>query len=176
MQQAFRELDQRSNQVANYLRSRGIQTEMLVGIYLERSLELIAGLLGILKAGAAYMPMDPIYPAQRLAYMIADAEMEFILTEHALGNELGAHNAAVICIDSDWAKIEEQARIPMDLEVESENLAYVIYTSGSTGNPKGVQIPHQALTNFLCTMQREPGINPNDFWLVLQQFRLILRP
>ncbi|MBV7338365.1 amino acid adenylation domain-containing protein [Chloroflexi bacterium TSY] len=158
----YGELNHRSNQVANYLRSCGVQREMLVGICLERSLDLVVGLLGILKTGAAYVPMDPIYPAQRLAYMIADAQMEFILTEQSLANELGEHNAVIICIDSDWAKIEEQADTFVQVEAEPENLAYVIYTSGSTGNPKGVQIPHRALTNFLCSMQREPGIKPDD--------------
>ncbi len=159
---SYRELDQRSNQLARHLKKQGVGAEILVGIVVERSIEMVVGLLGVLKAGGAYVPLDPTYPRERLAFMIADAELPVLLTQERLVAELPEHRARLVRIDADWATIAEESGASLDGGAGPESLAYVIYTSGSTGKPKGVQIPHRAVVNFLSSMQREPGITASD--------------
>ncbi|PMB39472.1 non-ribosomal peptide synthetase [Fischerella thermalis CCMEE 5319] len=146
-QLTYRELNQRANQLAHYLRTQGVKPEVLVGIYLERSCELVVGILGILKPGGAYLPLDPIYPQERLAYMLEDAQVSIILTQEKLVDNLPIHNAQIICIDSDWRQIASETIENPVSEVSADNLAYVIYTSGSTGKSKGVMIEHHSLVN-----------------------------
>ena len=158
----YAELDARSNQLAHLLRKRGVGPEVLVGVCVERSIELIVALLGILKAGGAYVPLDPAYPSGRIKYVLDDAGVKLLLTQASLLSSLPAASADVLCLDPDWQTFRREDTGPIATNVSPENLAYVIYTSGSTGRPKGVQLEHRSLVNFLCSMQREPGMNGND--------------
>lgn len=168
----YAELDERANYLALYLREQGVAHGELVGLLLERSLDMLVGLLGIFKAGAAYLPLDPNYPGERLAYMFEDAEIQTLLTEKALMDNLPEGAPRAIQIDEDWPEIKAAAeaaihqRVPLK-HVDAEGLAYVIYTSGSTGKPKGVMIQHRALTNFLVTMAEKPGCHSNDHVIAL---------
>jgi amino acid adenylation domain-containing protein len=160
-QLTYRELNRRANQLAHYLKKRAVGPEARVGIYMERSVEMVVGLLGILKAGGAYLPLDPAYPKERLAFMLEDADAKVLLTQHRFVEGLPSNKAQVVCLDTDWRLI---AREPEEHPVRAaapDNLVYVIYTSGSTGQPKGVQIAHKSLVNYihvLCdTFRLEPG-------------------
>ena len=144
-QLTYEELNRRANQLANHLRLLGVGPEVPVGICLKHSLEMVIGLLGILKAGGVYVPLDPAYPKERIAFMLEDADVPVILTQEALLAGLPEHNAKVVCLDSDWETIaQESAENPICLTVP-ENLAYIIYTSGSTGQPKGVLVSHASI-------------------------------
>jgi amino acid adenylation domain-containing protein len=147
-QLTYRELNERANQLAHYLRSQGVRADTLVGLCVERSLELVVGLLGILKANGAFLPLDPAYPQSRLAFMLADSQAPLLLTQARLLERLPAHTARLICLDTDWQTI---ATLPQHTPAHvpsADNLAYVIYTSGSTGTPKGALIPHRGLCNL----------------------------
>ena len=160
-QLTYQQLNARSNQLAHYLRKRGVGPEVLVGICVERSLEMLIGLLGILKAGGAYVPLDPGYPLQRVAFMLEDSQARMVLTQERLHASLPPAVDAV-CLDTDWERISKESdRDPVPWP-GPDNLAYVIFTSGSTGHPKGVQIPHRALTNFLTSMRQELGMTGKD--------------
>ena len=143
-QLTYHQLNQRANQLANYLQNLGVRPEVLVGICVERSVEMVVGLLGILKAGGAYVPLDPNYPEERLSYMLEDSGVEVLLTQQSLLESLPSHTAQVVCLDSEWPAIEQHSGDNLDVGVTSDNLADVIYTSGSTGQPKGVAIEHHS--------------------------------
>ncbi|MFN6560836.1 MAG: amino acid adenylation domain-containing protein [Nostoc sp. ChiSLP01] len=161
-QLSYVELNQRANQLAHHLLSLGVEPEVLVGICVERSVEMVVGLLGILKAGGAYVPLDPNYPQERLSYMLADSGVEVLLTQRSLLESLPSHTARVVCLDSDWGAIEQHQNDNLDVGVCSDNLAYTIYTSGSTGLPKGVQICHYSVVNFLNSMSYFPRLTQED--------------
>ncbi|NEP57131.1 MAG: amino acid adenylation domain-containing protein [Symploca sp. SIO2G7] len=161
-QLTYRELNARANQLAHYLQKLCVKPEVLVGICVERSLEMVVGLLGILKAGGAYVPLDPSYPQERLSYMLADSGMEVLLTQQSLLESLPQNQAQAVYLDSDWGAIEQYSQENLDVGVGSDNLAYVIYTSGSTGQPKGVQICHHSVVNFLNSMSHSPGLAQED--------------
>ncbi|MDZ7963727.1 MAG: amino acid adenylation domain-containing protein [Nostoc sp. DedSLP03] len=152
-QLTYRELNNRANQLAHYLKTLGVQTETLVGICVERSLEMVVGILAVLKAGGAYVPLDPNYPSERLVYMLQDAGIVVLLTQHKLQKNLTDCQVNIICLDTDWEKIASVANENPKTQVKPENLAYVIYTSGSTGLPKGVAIEHRQLFNYLNSIQ-----------------------
>lgn len=160
---SYRELNRRANQLAHFLRKQGVGPETLVGLCGDRSLEMVVGLLGVLKAGGAYTPLDPTYPADRLAYMLRDARLSALLTQQTLSESLPPEASMPrVCLDTDWPLIaNEQTGNPAPLAAD-ENLAYVIYTSGSTGAPKGVQLPHRSLVNLLYDMQRRLEFNNED--------------
>jgi amino acid adenylation domain-containing protein len=158
----YGELEGRANQLANHLIELGARPDGLVAICLERSLEMVVGLLGILKAGAAYVPLDPAYPPDRIAFMLENAEVPLLLTQARLREGLPSTASGTILIDSDWPEIAKQSKERPALTLNSENRAYVIYTSGSTGKPKGVEIPHRAVVNFLTTMAERPGLTASD--------------
>jgi surfactin family lipopeptide synthetase A len=158
----YAELDRRANQLAKHLVSLGAKPDSLVGICLERSLEMVVGLLGILKAGAAYVPLDPAYPRDRIAFMLENSEAPLLLTQSQLTENLPSTASKVVLIDNDWKQISKQSDESPALSLSPESRAYVIYTSGSTGKPKGVEIPHRAVVNFLTTMAERPGMNTND--------------
>ncbi|BAZ54101.1 amino acid adenylation domain protein [Nostoc sp. NIES-4103] len=161
----YQELNQRANQLAQYLQKLGVKPEVLVGICVERSLEMVVGLLGILKAGGVYVPLDPTYPQERLARVLADSQLSVLLTQKPLVENLPPHHTQVVCLDVEWENISQQSdRTPIN-KVTAENLAYVIYTSGSTGKPKGVQISHGAVVNFLMAMRQMPGLTEQDILL-----------
>ena len=167
-QLTYRELNTKANQLAHYLQELGVGPGALVGICVERSLEMIIGLLSILKAGGAYVPLDPAYPKERLAFMLQDAQVAVLITQQQLRSELPSeHGARLLCIDTEWAQVAEQSDINPDDTATPEDLAYVIYTSGSTGKPKGAQIAHGAVVNFLSSMQAEPGLTAADTLLAV---------
>ena len=158
----YLELERRSNQLAHHLRRQGIEREHRVGICLNRSIELVVAVLGALKAGAAYVPLDPDYPPDRLSYMMRDADLSMIVTQDALVDSLPPVETPIINLDRDSHAINGEPSSAHNSKAFADQLAYVIYTSGSTGHPKGVQIPHAALTNFLLSMHAEPGITNDD--------------
>jgi len=158
-QLTYQQLNNRSNQLAHYLQKLGVGSEVLVGICLERSVEMVVGLLGILKAGAAYVPLDPTYPQERLNFMIEDAQVSILITYSAApiikvdwGERTKCsdrqHQLSVICLDKDMDAIAQESHENPISSVTPDNLAYVIYTSGSTGKPKGVLIEHRGLCNL----------------------------
>jgi hypothetical protein len=162
VQLTYGELDCRANQLARYLVGYGVGPGVLVGVCLERSVEMVVGLLGILKAGGAYVPLDPEYPKERLGFMLEDARVEVLLTQRGLLNRLPEYNGRVVCLDRDWKAIGVcNVERPVS-RAKPEDLAYVIYTSGSMGRPKGVQVPHRAVVNFLTSMSRTPGLGEGD--------------
>jgi amino acid adenylation domain-containing protein len=146
----YQQLNYQANKVAHYLQSLGVGTEVLVGISVERSLEMIVGLLGILKAGAAYLPLDPTYPKERISFMLADSQVQVLLTQQKFVQGFAESGAKTVCLDQDWELIDRQNQENPTSNVTSENLAYVIYTSGSTGTPKGVPVPHRAVNRLVC--------------------------
>ncbi len=149
----YAELNRRANQLAHYLRSAGVQPGNLVGICLEHSFAELVGLLGVLKAGAGYVALDPEHPSQRLSYALADAKVAAVLTEEKFADSLSGSAQRVICFDRDWSAISQQRDLDDELDgqvaVNPDSLAYVIYTSGSTGEPKGVGISHRSLVNYI---------------------------
>jgi amino acid adenylation domain-containing protein/non-ribosomal peptide synthase protein (TIGR01720 family) len=164
----YQELEQKANQLAHYLRKRGVGPEVLVALCSERSLEMLVGLIGILKAGGAYVPLDPSYPRERLAFILTDAVCSLVLTQHVLIERLPLEGKAqAICLDRDWEMIEQESVGALDKMGDPANLAYVIYTSGSTGKPKGVQIPQRAVINFLQSMREQLHIDHTDTWLAV---------
>src|SRR5450432_2641509 len=137
----YRQLDEISNQLAHYLLKKGIKTNSLVPICIERSLHLLVSILGILKAGAAFVPIDPEYPADRVAFMLEDTDADILLTtRHARNKISGVDKVKCILIDEKWDLIQRELKIPPPNEANGESLAYIMYTSGSTGKPKGVMI------------------------------------
>ena len=158
----YRDLDRRANQLANHLLSRGIGTQARVGVCMERSVEMVVALLGILKAGAAYVPFDPEYPVGRIEYMMADARVPVLLTQTRLLPNLPAHDATTICLDGEWTQIRASGDAPPAAKVRPEQPAYVIYTSGSTGQPKGAVNSHRGICNRLLWMQDAYALGPDD--------------
>ncbi len=165
---SYGELNRRANQLARHLKTLGVGPESLVGLHVERSLEMVVGLFGILKAGGAYVPLDPAFPKDRLAYMVEDSAMSVLITHRDLDKNLAVRPASVVRLDADWNAIATQEAGNLNSQnAKPEDLAYMLYTSGSTGKPKGVEIPHSALTNFLFSMQREPGFCATDTLLAV---------
>jgi amino acid adenylation domain-containing protein len=142
-------LDQRANQLARHLRRHGVGPEVRVGVCLERSAAMLVALLGILKAGGAFVPLDPAFPPERIGFMLADSRARVLLTQHDLHSRLPATDIAVIRLDSEWPRIAEEPPEPLPLRMSADNLCYQIYTSGSTGHPKGVLVPHRGFVNYL---------------------------
>jgi len=161
----YRQLNERANQLGRYLQSLGVGAESLVGIYMDRSLEMIVGLMGILKVGGAYVPMDPAFPEERLKYMLADSGAKVMLTQQDLPELGGQPDIQPVYLDRDWAAISQESSENLQSQARPENLAYVIYTSGSTGKPKGVQIQHEGVVSFLTSMRQEPGFTAEDILL-----------
>ncbi|HCI82956.1 MAG TPA: non-ribosomal peptide synthetase, partial [Ktedonobacter sp.] len=166
----YRELNARANQLACYLRQLGVGPEVLVGVCIERSLELVVALLGILKAGGAYVPLDPAYPAERIAFMLSDAQVPVLITQQHLLERLPAHQAHVVCMDTDASLLAQQNDANLMHITSAGNVAYVIYTSGSTGRPKGVQVLQGSLVNLLLSMRHQPGLTAEDRLLAITTF------
>jgi len=158
----YEQLNQKANQLAYYLQNLGVKTEDLVGICIERSVLMIIGLLGILKAGAAYIPLDPNYPSERLAYMLEDSAVSVLLTQENLVDTLPNYLGTIFCLDQDGKILDHHPQDNLLHPMTSENLAYVIYTSGSTGKPKGVLIQHQSLLNLVSWHQNAFDITTID--------------
>jgi amino acid adenylation domain-containing protein len=158
---SYQELDLRSSQLAAFLGCRGIGAGSLVGIYLERSLELVVSLLAIMKTGAGYVPLDPIHPPDRIAYILADAGVRLLITQASLQRNVRDCAVPVLALDQSRDAITAMSREPYD-RATADDIAYVIYTSGSTGRPKGVVVRHRSLTNLLCAMARILGFDSHD--------------
>jgi amino acid adenylation domain-containing protein len=160
------QLHGRAEQMARVLRGRGVGRGQLVGLCVERGVDMLAAQLAVLKSGAGYVPLDPAYPADRLAYMAEDAKLAALVTQSALAGTVPWPRAQSLWLDEDAALIAAQptGALPADaaLDAQPADPAYVIYTSGSTGKPKGVAVPHGAVVNFLLSMQREPGLQRGD--------------
>ena len=158
----YRELNGRANQLAHHLRALGVGADSLVGVCVERSFEMVIGLLGTLKAGGAYVPLDPEYPKDRLAFMIEDANVPVLLTQEHLVAGLPTHGARVVCLDADRDQIAREITDNPCCITGPDQLAYMIYTSGSTGKPKGAMNHHRGICNRLLWMQDEYGLTGTD--------------
>ncbi len=164
---SYRELNRRANYLAHFLRARGVGPERRVAICTERSIELVVGQLGILKAGAAYVPLDAASPRERLALMIDDIEAEVILTQRHLLEHLPEEaRARAVCLDVEWAEIARHSGHNLPSATGSEHLAYIIYTSGSTGRPKGVAVPHRGVVRLVKDQDYAP-FGPGERFLLL---------
>ena len=146
----YRELNNGSNQLAHYLQTLGIGAGSRIGLCMGRSAEMVAGLLGILKAGGAYVPLDPAYPLDRLRWMMKDADVSVLLTQHRWLESFDDTEATVICLDRSWEAIAQSSDTNPISQTTANDLAYVVYTSGSTGTPKGVAVPHRAVNRLVC--------------------------
>ena len=177
-QLTFRELNARANQLARHLQMLGIGRESIVGICIDRSVEMAVTIIATLKAGAAYLPLDPEYPKERLAFMLADARPTIVLTKAGLVAQLprtsepevfsppkGEGAPLLLMLDRDWPAISHNSDANLASAPARDDLAYVIYTSGSTGKPKGVMITHGNLTNYLLALNHELKINADDLYL-----------
>ncbi len=163
----YGELNSRANAVAHHLASGGMGAGDLVGVCVERSTDMLVSVLGVLKSGCAYVPLDPGYPAQRLEMMVSDAGMRALLTHRQLSQVVKVSDLAVSYLDEwDWPDAAG-ASVEAGIEVSATALAYVIYTSGSTGRPKGVEVTHRSLVNFLWSMKQQPGLEASDVLLAV---------
>jgi len=167
---SYAELDTRANRMAQVLRSRGVGRGQRVGLRVERGADMLAAVLGILKAGAAYVPLDPDYPEDRLRFMADDAQLALVVSTTAQAGSSGLPRERQLLLDADAQSIASapDTGLPVDAcTAQPEDPAYVIYTSGSTGKPKGVVVPHRAVVNFLTSMAREPGLTADDVLLAV---------
>ncbi|SFK54714.1 non-ribosomal peptide synthetase [Lysobacter sp. cf310] len=160
----YAELNARANRLARHLRALGVREEVCVGVLMERSLDLPVALLAVLKAGGAFVPLDPSYPADRLAFMLADTAAPVVLTQSWLRERLPAnsHDVECVCVDTAWDALSQWAASDLDIEIAQEQLAYVIYTSGSTGSPKGVELLHRGLASHAAWLREAVAIVPDD--------------
>jgi amino acid adenylation domain-containing protein len=170
-QLTYRELNARANQLAHYVRQQGVSPEKHVAICVERSLEMVVGLLAILKAGGAYVPLDPACPMERLWFMLEELRVSVIVTQenliHCTQDPTPRPERFHVCLDRDWPIIARQRATNPPLETSAESVAYVIYTSGSTGKPKGVQVSHKSVVNCLQAIGREVRLTENDVLLAV---------
>ncbi len=163
----YRELNRRASQLARYLQCQGVQANSLVGICLHRSLDMLVAMIAVLKAGAAYVPIDPAYPPERIKIILEDCGGPVLITNQHLAGSFASLPIKIVCLDRDRhaiQKLDAQALAPV---LGGEHLAYVIHTSGSTGRPKGVMIPHRAVVNFMQAMGRQPGLTESDALLAV---------
>jgi amino acid adenylation domain-containing protein len=163
---SYRALNERANRLAHRLIAMGVRPEGRVGIALDRSLEMVVGLLAILKAGGAYVPLDPAYPEQRLSYMVQDSGIGWLIARSDLRERIAAERP-LTHLDLDALDLAGEPIANPEVPLHGEQLAYVIYTSGSTGRPKGVMVRHRALSHFLRSMERTPGCTARDTWLAV---------
>ncbi|HTY54789.1 MAG TPA: amino acid adenylation domain-containing protein, partial [Candidatus Binataceae bacterium] len=154
----YGELNEKADRLSRYLAERGVKPGVLVGVLCERSLDLMVALLGVLKSGAAYVPLDPAYPAERIAFVLGDSGAQVVLTQKSLASKVPKSPTHVMELDD----LDLGAAAATSTRSTPDDLAYVIYTSGSTGVPKGVEIPHRALVNLLCSMSKRPGVDASD--------------
>ncbi len=166
-QMTYGELEEASNRLARYLLEQGVGLESRVAVLLERAPRMLVALLGVLKAGAAYVPLDPSFPRERLGQIVTEADPQLLISSSHLLTLLPETRARRIDLDSEWAEITRRAAMPPQLDANSENLAYLIFTSGSTGRPKGVQIPHGALVNILECFEKRPGLSAEDVFVAV---------
>jgi amino acid adenylation domain-containing protein/non-ribosomal peptide synthase protein (TIGR01720 family) len=166
----YAELNCRANQIAHYLQVRGVGPDSLVAVYMDRSLEMPVALLGILKSGAAYLPIDLLYPHERRAFMLEESEAKVVLTQERLLDELPQQDATVICVDRDWAVMGAESKDNPPCRATPDNLAYVIYTSGSTGRPKGVMITHANVVRLFRETAEWFRFSADDVWTMFHSY------
>jgi len=160
----YRELNDRAARLANYLQRTGVDPGGVAGVYMDRSIEMLVGLLALFKAGCAFVPLDPAYPAERLSYMLENAGAGLLLTHSSADSGKLGFSGRIIKLDTLWNDIDRESSLYVN-RANPSGLAYIIYTSGSTGKPKGVQTPQRGLVNFLCSMKKTPGFSERDLVL-----------
>ena len=165
---SYKALNERANRVAHYLLDEGVTAETLVGLFVERSLHMVVAIVGILKAGAAYVPFDPSSPAERLAFMLEDSQAPILLTERGLSGRLTTGTAKIALVDG--SEIEGYGAHNPNVVIEGDQLAYIIYTSGSTGRPKGVMVSHHNGTRLFTETERWYGFNERDVWTLFHSY------
>jgi amino acid adenylation domain-containing protein len=163
-QLTYRELNARANQLAHYLRGLGVGPETLVGLRTERSLETVVGLIGVLKAGGAYLPIDTAYPKDRVGFMLDDAQVRVLLTQAPLLASLAESQARVVCLDTEWGTIARESTDNLSSGAGPDSLAYVIYTSGSTGKPKGCLVTHYNVVRLMQATDDWYRFHEGDVW------------
>jgi amino acid adenylation domain-containing protein len=165
-------LNRRANQLARHLRRLGVGPDVVVAVCMERSLDLNLALLAVLKAGGAYLPLDPAYPRQRLAYMLEDAAVGLMLTQERLaeGWEENARGVRLVCLDSGWVEVERERGGNLPATADADNLAYVIYTSGSTGKSKGVGVSHRNVARLFSATDELFGFDNRDVWTLYHSY------
>lgn len=159
---SYAELEKRSNRLAHFLRSVGVGSGDLVGIYLDRSLSMVVAALAIIKAGGAYLPLQPGVPRERLTYMLQDAQVAVVIAQSATAGDLADGRCRVVALDDEAEAIAKQSAAPLPCVLNDASLAYVIYTSGSTGQPKGVEVLHRGLSNLVSWHLRAFEVTPAD--------------
>jgi amino acid adenylation domain-containing protein len=162
---SYAQLEARANRIAHLLRTRGVHRGTLVGLALDRGIDMVAALLGILKSGAGYVPLDPGFPAERLAYMASDAGLAALVTQGTYADTFDLRGRPVLALDQLDCELADASAERIGADTDSarpESIAYVIYTSGSTGRPKGVSVPHRAVANFIHAMRIAPGVHADD--------------
>ncbi|MCP5094517.1 MAG: AMP-binding protein, partial [Chloroflexi bacterium] len=162
---SYHDLNQRANQLARHLQYFGIVPDTCIGIYMTRSIDMVIAVLAVLKAGGAYLPLDPTYPQQRIAFMIEDAAVPVILTQSSLADQLPTHSAHMVRVDGDWPLVKRHCTENPITTVTAAHLSYLIYTSGSTGKPKGVMVEHRNVVNFFAGMDAVIPQNNKNSWL-----------
>ncbi|MBT2400793.1 non-ribosomal peptide synthetase [Streptomyces sp. ISL-100] len=158
----YRDLDERANQLAHHLLELGVTAESRVALCLRRSAQIVVAMLAVLKAGAAYVPLDPQYPAERLGYLLSDSDSQVLITETALLDRLPAHQVRTMLMDAEWGEVADRPRTCPEVTVDPGSLAYLIYTSGSSGLPKGVLVTHGGIVNNLAWRQRTWPLKPGE--------------
>ena len=163
----YAELDRKANRIARLLMARGVRAGALVGLALERSADMVAALLGVQKAGAAWVPLDPAYPTERLRFMLSDARVALVLTQESVAATFPSSQAELVCLDAQHDPLEGLDERRLARRASPADLAYVVYTSGSTGRPKGVCVTQRALSNLFTSMRTEPGLSEGESLLAV---------
>jgi amino acid adenylation domain-containing protein len=166
----YQQLDSKVNQLANYLRKQGVKPEVLVGIYVERSLDIVIAILAVLKAGGAYVPLDPAFPQDRLGTIVEETKVELILTQSQLAPKIENQDICLLSIDTQWAEISRESDDLAPIPVTPDNLAYIMFTSGSTGKPQGVQVTRAQIECYLHALGEIIHIEANDVYLHSSSF------
>ncbi|HEU4452819.1 MAG TPA: amino acid adenylation domain-containing protein, partial [Longimicrobium sp.] len=166
----YAELDARANRLAHHLVKRGAGKDSLVGLLVDRSIETVVGILGIVKAGAGYLPLDPVYPDDRLAYMLEDSGAPIVVTTSDLAGRLPAEGIEIVRVDADAEAIAAESSDAPSIDISPESLAYVIYTSGSTGKPKGVQVTHANVVRLFAATDHWFGFGAEDVWTLFHSY------
>jgi amino acid adenylation domain-containing protein len=166
----YRELDERSNQLAHHLIALGTRPQAIIGVCLTRSFDLVVAILAVLKAGGAYLPLDPENPPDRLRFLMEDAAATVLITQQHLRERLPHPDTRLVCIDSDWTQISGRSRDAVRCNADADSLAYVIYTSGSTGKPKGAMITHRCVVRLFEATTEQFGFGAADVWTLFHSY------
>ncbi|HEY9194980.1 MAG TPA: amino acid adenylation domain-containing protein, partial [Mucilaginibacter sp.] len=166
----YQRLSDKANSLAKYLQAHGVKTETIVPICIGRGIEMIIGILGVMKAGGVYVPFDPEYPQDRIDYMLKDTGANLVISNSVCSNKFAKANVQVVELDRHWAEVENYDAARLNSSVAAEQLAYIIYTSGSTGRPKGVMIEHRSVVNLVLAHKRDLRLKPGTRFLQFASF------